>query len=105
MNEMLMDLINALGGWEIMVRAGAVVALTSLILAAFKTPCAFVKRGVGFISAAIVALLWVGVGEDFGRELVKNWFAGTILWGIALKPAINKMVEAWKPGATTGQTG
>ena len=97
MNEMLMDLINALGGWEIMVRAGAVVALSSLILAAFKNPSAFVKRGTGFVSAAIVALLWVGPGEQFGKELVKNWFAGTVLWNLALKPMVTKMIETWKP--------
>jgi len=101
MTDMLMDLINALGGWEIMVRAGAVVALSSLILAAFKEPNAFVKRGAGFISAAIVALLWSGAGEQFGRELIKNWFAGTILWSIALKPMITKMMETWKPTVTT----
>jgi len=97
MTETLMDLVNALGGWEIMVRAGAVVALSSLILAAFKNPSAFIKRGTGFIAAAIVALLWVGPGEQFGREVVKNWFAGTVLWSIALKPMITKLIESWKP--------
>ena len=100
MNEFMMDLLNALGGWEIMVRAGAVVALSSLILAAFKKPNAFVKRGAGFVAAAIIALLWVGPCEEFGRELIKNWFAGTILWSIALKPMLNKLTESWKP---TGQ--
>jgi hypothetical protein len=107
MTDLLMDLINALGGWEIMVRAGAVVALSSLILAAFKHPNAFVKRGTGFVSAAVIALLWVGPGEQFGRELVKNWFAGTILWSIALKPMINKAIESWRPSGpgntNTGQ--
>jgi len=103
MTETIMDLVNALGGWEIMVRAGAVVALASLIrsgIALYKEPNAFIKRAVGFISAAIIALIWTGWGDDIGKEVVKNWFAGTILWSIALKPMLNKLIESWKP---TGQ--
>ncbi len=99
MIENAMDLVNALGGWEIMVRAGAVVALASLIrsgVALKMTPNAFVKRGIGFISAFIIALIWTG-GEDLGREAIKNWFAGTVLWSIVLKPMLNKLIEQWKP--------
>ena len=104
MTENIMDLINSLGGWEVMVRAGSVVALASLIrsgfVAAGKKPNAFIKRGIGFIAAAIISLLWVGYSDDLGREIIKNWFAGTVLWSIALKPMINKLMESWKP---TGQ--
>lgn len=105
MTETMMDLVNALGGLEIMIRAGAVVALSSLILSAIKKPNAFIKRGVGFVSAAIIALIWSGVGEGFGRELIMNWFAGTILWSIALKPMINKMIESWRPSGPGNNTG
>ena len=93
----IMDLINAIGGWEIMVRAGAVVALSSLILAAFKKPNGFIKRAAGFVSAAIIAVIWTGWGEDIGKEVIKNWFAGTVMWSIVLKPMLNKLIESWKP--------
>ena len=99
MTENIMDLINALGGVDIMVRAGAVVALASLIRSgvALKWKLnAFTKRGIGFVAAAIIALLWVGTGDDFGREVIKNWFAGTVLWSIVLKPMLIK----WMPTGT-----
>lgn len=103
MTETIMDLINALGGWEIMIRAGAVVALASLIRSGVTLKWklnAFTKRGIGFVAAFMVALIWTGWGNDLGREVIKNWFAGTVLWSIALKPMLQKLIESWKP---TGQ--
>ena len=93
----IMELLNVLGGWEIMVRAGAIVAMSSMILALFKNPNAFIKRAVGFVSAAIVALILVGYGPDLGKEVIKNWFASTVLWSILLKPMLTKLIESWKP--------
>jgi hypothetical protein len=96
----LMSLIEALGGWDIVVRAAASVALTGLIQAGIKTAGKdlnpFLKRGTGFIGAAVVALLWSGTA-DLSREVLVNWFCSTVLWNVALKPMVFKFGEGWRP--------
>ena len=96
----LTGLIEAMGGFGIITKGAGVASLAFLILsgleAAGRKPNAFVKRAVAFISAAIVALIWTGTGEAFGRELFYDWFAGTILWAIVLKPMLVKISESWK---------
>lgn len=96
----LLSLLEAMGGWVVVIKVGAVVAFVSMFRSGYKSlknkePNGFVKRGLSFVASAVVAFLWTGT-EEIGHHTVTLFFCSTILWNVAIKPMLNKLGENWK---------
>ena len=91
----LVAMLEAMGGWDIVYRMGAAVAVSKLIIEGIKAGSkkdmnSFIKISAALISSAIVSLAWGGDAGVWGRNTLVTFFMATFVWRDVLKPLLKK---------------
>lgn len=90
----LIAMLDAMGGWDIVYRMGAAVAVAKLLIEGMglvqKDLNAFLKISAAFIASAIVSLAWGGDWGIWARNMLVTFFMATFVWRDVIKRLIRK---------------